>query len=496
MLGLLDKITGRFTNDDRNDIVQGISRSIASVDPEVVKQLTSSNMEHLFGGLLMHYLMTELADEKLSDQGAEGGSAQKDGKGSGQAGEVKSKLREVAEKFSLRLGDERTLLDEGLMSVLPKIIEQLIVQKEQQALENMLKNLVDNLKSENSDVRAGAARGLADILEHLPADRKNEILDRISGGLLDWIKTETVMSSAYSKICEILQNIIQGHLTQKQFTETLIYLDTISSIACGDVKQTDAAKKLCADLIAQLASPENILILQNEINADDNDEKMQTGQVFALLGQNAVNHVLDQLRHTDDSDERVKMMHLITAANEKALPLVTGRIRKKEPWYYLRNLAYMLGQIGNEDSARTLAPLLQHENIRLRQEALRSVQRIGGNSRGNLLISALPQADEEFKLNLIEALGQSKVAEAVSPLLAILKERPLMTSSARINLEEKICIALGAIGSPDAIPFLSEIAETKSFLSLRSYPEKVKGAAARALVTLRRKVAESGPENL
>lgn len=496
MLGLLDKITSHFTGDDRNGIVQAISRSIASVDPEIAKQLTSSNMEHLFGGLLMQYLMTELANEKLSGQGGDVVDGKNEGNGLEQTGEVKSKLREVAEKFSLRLGDERTLLDEGLMSVLPKIIEQLIAQKEQQALESMLKSLVDNLKSENSDIRAGAARGLADILEHLPADRKKEILDRISGGLLDWIKTETMMSPAYSKICEVLQNVIQGLLTQKQFTETLIYLGPISSIAFGDVKQMDAAKKLCADMTAQLASTENIRILLDEINSDGNLEKTQTGQVFAALGSSAVNNILDQLRSNDDSDERVKMMHLITASNEKALPLVTGRIRKKEPWYYLRNLAYVLGQIGNEESARSLAPLLQHENIRLRQEALRSIQRIGGNARGTLLISALAQADEEFKLSIVEAMGQSRTTEAVDSLLVMLKSRPLIISAQRINLEEKICMALGAIGSPDAILFLSEIAETKSFLSLRSYPDKVKGAAARALVTLRRKVAESGPENL
>lgn len=492
MLTLLDKITGSFKSEDRNGFAQDISRSVAAADPEVARQLTSSNMEHLFGGLLMQYLMTELANEKLGGQETTGGV-----EGSGSSGEVKSRLRDVAEKFNLRLGDERTLLDEGLMSVLPKIIEQLIVQKEQRVLDDMLQRLAENLKSEQSDTRAGAAKGLADILEHLPAERKKEILNKVSDNLLDWIKTETVMSSAYSKIHEILKNVIQDHLTQKLFSEALTYLDAFSSIACGEVQQTDAAKKLAADLLTELSSTENIHILLSEINADENKEKTQTGQVFAALGSSAVNNILDQLRNNNDSDERVKMMHLITSADEKALPLVTGRIRKKEPWYYLRNLAYMLGQIGNEESARTLSPLLRHENIKLRQEALRSIQRIGGNSRGTLLLSALPQTDdEEFKLNIIDVLGQSKAVEAVDPLLEMLKNRPLMVSAQRINLEEKICMALGAIGSPDAIPALSEIAETKSFLGLRSYPDKVKGAAARALVTLRRKVAESGPENL
>ena len=115
--------------------------------------------------------------------------------------------------------------------------------------------------------------------------------------------------------------------------------------------------------------------------------------------------------------------------------------------------------------------------------------------RGKLLIAALPGADEELKIGIVEALGVARAADAVSPLLELLKERPLIASAARQNLEDKICTALGAIGSPDAIPLLSEIAETKSFLGLRSYPDRVKAAAARALVILRRKVAETGPES-
>lgn len=152
----------------------------------------------------------------------------------------------------------------------------------------------------------------------------------------------------------------------------------------------------------------------------------------------------------------------------------------------------MIGQIGNEESARTIAPLLQHENPRLRQETLKSISRIGGSLKGKLLIAALSDADEEFKISLVEILGQSRDSDAVLPLLDLLRERPLIASATRQNLEEKICTALGFIGSPDAIPGLSEIAETKSFLGLRSYPDRVKAAAARALVILRKKGAESG----
>ena len=195
----------------------------------------------------------------------------------------------------------------------------------------------------------------------------------------------------------------------------------------------------------------------NEIDSPQNPNREDTGRVFAALGDSAVNDILDLLRATSDSDERVRIMHLIAFAKEKALPLVAGRIKNNAPWFYLRNIAYLLGQIGNEESARALAPLLSHGNDRLRQEALKSIYRSGGIQRGNMLLTALPQADEEFKCFIVEALGQSKAVEAVPSLIDLLKNRPMLASAARINLEEKICMALSAIGSPDAISALSEL---------------------------------------
>jgi HEAT repeat protein len=166
------------------------------------------------------------------------------------------------------------------------------------------------------------------------------------------------------------------------------------------------------------------------------------------------------------------------------------RINKNESWYYLRNLAYILGHIGNEASAGALHPLLLHENERVRLEALKSIYQIGGNQRGPFLLAVLPLADDQFKLNIIETLGNMKCADAVPNLLDLLKKLPLLTSQLKIDLQEKICIALGFIGSSEAMPTLSKIANQKSFFRLRSYPVKVKNAASRALASIRKKQAE------
>jgi HEAT repeat protein len=50
----------------------------------------------------------------------------------------------------------------------------------------------------------------------------------------------------------------------------------------------------------------------------------------------------------------------------------------------------------------------------------------------------------------------------------------------KVDLQEKICLALGTIGDKEALPFLEGVRH-KGFLSMTSYHPTVRAAAAKAL---------------
>lgn len=488
MLSLLDKASGNFSDEKRELLSHRVGQALIASDPALAEELTRQNTEQLLGGFLLQYLMAELMDRNPdTGQGNDSGNP-----GVKEvSGDPKSKLLQVAEKFSQRLQDTRTLLDEGLMAVLPKIIEQLAAQKEQETIENMLEQLIENLYSENTEVRLIAAKSLADIIENLPDERRDEVVEKLSGQIIPWLTDETVFSLGYQRICFVFRDITKNYISQRNFPYALKYLGAFNTIAGNNAGKPNDFKNTSDEIISQLACPENIGILLQEIESPDQQRRENVGRVFVSLGSTAIEDLLDQLRTTTDSNERVQIMHLISTAGERALPLITGRINKEEPWFYLRNIAYLLGQIGNTESTRALVPLLYRRNEKLRNEALKSIYRMGGDQRGKILMEAYPLVEEEFKPVIIEVIGQSKAADAVPFLMDLLKDKPLIASVTRTTLEEKICTALGAIGSPDAIDLLSNITATKSFLGLRAYPEKVKAAAARALISIQTKLGQS-----
>ncbi len=385
---------------------------------------------------------------------------------------------------------EKAFLDTPLMLALPKLFEQLDAQKDHETMGIVISRLIGNLLSKNADVRFQASTALADICAGLSHERRNKLIEKLSARLTDWIKMEPLATIPYKKICNHLQDLVHAFILEGRFAEALPILDVFINISAGFLEKNDKAREISSDIIRTLASQEHLNILFKAFNTNNPSKQAESGGVLVRLGDVARNHLLDILRDKADSDDRVRIMKLFIGVGKAAIPVIRDRIGKTAPWYYLRNLAYILGYIGNESSASTFQPLLLHENNRLRSEALKGIYRTGGKERGAILLSALPLADDRFKLNIIETLGNIKCVEAVPELLHMLKKRQSVDKSLRADQEEIICAALGSIGSPEALPALSKIAKSTSFFLISPYAEKVKVAAGIAVVSIRKKQEE------
>ncbi|MGD0277763.1 MAG: HEAT repeat domain-containing protein [Smithella sp.] len=358
-------------------------------------------------------------------------------------------------------------------------------------MEKAVSRLIKDLFNKNADIRLQTSNELAGIIKSLPYVQQIDMIKRLSGRLVEWIRLETSVTPAYKKICYSLQKLLQDFISQKRFAETIPIMDVFSSINNGALEKNDQIREVSLEVLQNLASENNINILLKEFNSNKENKKIEADQILAGFGDVILDKLLDIVRDGSDSDERVRIIHLILNMGHRAIPAIKDRINTNAPWYYLRNLAYILGHIGNETSANILQPLLLHKNNRVSMEALKSIGQTGGNQRGPLLLSVLPRANNQLRINIIEMLGKIKCTKAVTNLLDILENKSLPVKDEYVSLQEKICNTLGAIGSPEAIPTLSEIAESKSFLGIRSCPVEVKYAAKRALASIKRKQEEN-----
>jgi HEAT repeat protein len=324
-------------------------------------------------------------------------------------------------------------------------------------------------------------------IDSLPSEQQKDMIKTSSEKVAEWLEGETAFSPEFKIISQRLQTLLQDFIGYEYFSEANTIIAVFAKINAGTLRKDDDVREASLAVCRNLSSEKNIDLLFKEINAGEKDKTIEANKILTGLGDSALENILNRLRYSTDRKERLNILTIIEEMGQKALPAIKKKITSNAPWFFVRNMAYMLGRIGNDASADILQPLLLHNDKRVRKEAFKSILQAGGNKRGSLLLSVLPEADQELKGNIIEWLGKIKYTEAVSGLVDALKSKSAMDKDALISLQEKICTALGMIGSPEAIKALSEIAEAKSFLGIGSYSKEVKYAAEMALASIKRK---------
>ena len=527
MISMMDKVTSFLEKSEREKIARQIGGAISAMGPDITAWLKKQNIDNLFGGTLAKCLFQETPREQAAESifpdadiaapaqsrlfAPPAESTQKNTSRPIMPTEnfVKSAQRktesvappqkqeainpadQLKEKMRASLRDEKKpYFDEKLLADIPVIFDKLDAEKEHEMMALIISRLINNLTEKSEEIRSRSAAALADIIGLLAPERRMRLLERLSPQLAEWIKFETLSTAAYKKICNNLSDLIQNLIEEKRFGEALPTLDVFSCISSGIIDKNDKAHETALGIIRTLATEKNINLLLKVFNssADNPELQLDAGSVLVRLGDLAMNRVLDVLRGKMNSDERVRIMRLFMGMGARAIPVIREKLRSPAPWYYLRNMAYIMGHVGNETSADALKPLLIHENKQLRSEALKGIYKTGGAQRAPILLEALSYADDQFKLDIVEALGNAKSAEAVPELLKMLVERKSVSPDVRADLEEKICVALGAIGAPEALPLLKKISGA-SFIS--RYAKKVKIAAGLAAVSINKRQEET-----
>jgi HEAT repeat protein len=141
---------------------------------------------------------------------------------------------------------------------------------------------------------------------------------------------------------------------------------------------------------------------------------------------------------------------------------------------YVRNLVMIIRREGTPGSIPSLKPLLQHQDRKVRMEALGALLRFKDLGAIAVLREALRSQDPDVSSQAVFLAGQNRVAAVVDDLLTLIKKVILFDTDYQVN--EEIVRALGEIGDPRAIPELEKLAR----MHLTLYPNSL----ARMKVTL------------
>ena len=515
MLRALDKISD---HEEKEGLSTLAAKSISDMDADSIAMMMTQNMEGLLENRLFDQVIERIEHEKFKDvavklhQAFDGTSMRGKGfdseriesaqqayqhlmntekgvelqhqiqeKQARKKEEKGNKILEIKEKVHDFLNNlEGGLPDESTAKSLPEMVDTLYSEGETEMAETIIDRLIGKLQSNHSGIRVAASEYLVNILDNLSQERRTDIMTRYRDPVLTWIKSETVPTSAFRTICTQLKDLTQSRIRKQQFAGSLPILETFRFIASRQIEKDDQIQSTASDTLRETATADIQEILLEEFRFDKKGQRNEAGRSLVMTAQYSISCLLDLLQDSEASSERGLILNLIPQIGPAAAPAVIERIEESAPWYYLRNLVRLLGRVGSEGHAKILAPLMVYDDLRVQREAFRSINNIGGAFKGEIFLNALSGCDDQLKVSVVTTLGSLKHRDAVKPLVELFKSKLNLSEEMKVDLQEKICLALGNIGDREALPFLTEVSKQSGIFGFKSYNPKVKTAAGRA----------------
>ena len=283
----------------------------------------------------------------------------------------------------------------------------------------------------------------------------------------------------YQEAADILGKVLDALVTISEFkkaSELLKRLNIILKTYELSNWQIEAIYKLIQNAGDEVRIERIGRILEREeaIRLDEVNE------FLILLQQNSIKPLIKVLGELKNSKTRRVVCDALSEIGKNSIEFFTPFMDDRR-WYLVRNITYILGRIGKEKAIPYIQKAFNHEDIRVRREAVQALGLIGGPKAVSLLAKAL--TDKDARIRAMAAINLGKIGKTIglAALLEVVQSKDFQKKEAP---EMKAFLdAIGMVGSNEALPVLQQLLERKSLFGIGKM-EGVRGGAANALATI------------
>ncbi len=198
------------------------------------------------------------------------------------------------------------------------------------------------------------------------------------------------------------------------------------------------------------------------MEASDSLSKNALQAVIGCSGAAAIVLAVEQLGLTDNLAVRKSISNLLAGLGEEAVPPLLVMLGDRR-WFIVRNVAAVLGTIASPEAVYGLTKCLQHADIRVCKEAVRSLANIGGREAEAALIGVLQQDKPALYPQVIASLGGMKSRKSLVELMKIVLAKDMFLKS--LTLKTDALSAVAMIGDRQVTAILTEILVARHFIA-------------------------------
>ena len=375
---------------------------------------------------------------------------------------------------SLAEGDMTSLRNKEVCNSLPSTIFKLLKNEKESLAAAIIQNVVSGLKDEKSELRSSFVSVVGGVVEKLVLLERWDWLEKLTPVCLARIREAEELDSSFKQYVHAMQAMMNHawEVGNNDLGERILSL--YYYIRSGAFEKAAELRAVIAGI-----QDENVDLALLQTSLDQCfvrpvDETLC--EKIVMQGPVAAGFLVDTLLSTDERSDRMRLLKLLSNVGEDLAPVLLERLPSPMPWYGKRNIIRLLAEAGSSKDAEAVLEYMLHEDLRVQQEALQCVVRIGKDATNQYLLKVLPDVSLRMKVQLVKNLGRAADESVVEPLTGLLDDCKLYHGQERLALAEEICRTLGEGGTDTTVPVLHDIIDDSAKLFGSGAVEAAKNA--------------------
>jgi len=312
------------------------------------------------------------------------------------------------------------------------------------------------------ELRVKAITSLARLSALLLDSNDIEVILLLFDQFVNWLEYENQPINGFGLACNQLHKLSQRLLKDKKYwIETERFLQLLHRLNNGGVERASTIHGMTVKLQESLATKEILENVTNNYLHEKGEVKRSAENVLAHLGRRSTIFLLNRLMNSNDKVERLQLIKLIPCAGNAVVPTLTECLKRKPPWYVVRNVVFIISELNNSSLYSLIQNQLSHRDLRVQQQVLSCIVKISGNKVKERLIEALPLVHDELKIQIIMQMGVLGGEDVGEALLDLLKSRHLFAPHTSIELLVKLCVALKSSPAKNVLSSLKELIDER-----------------------------------
>jgi len=368
-------------------------------------------------------------------------------------------FKPLAHHVEVELGEEGSEEGVDLDEILSKVIEGPLPFVSDRSVYLLTSDEVEGLRKDvESEVDPNFVFNITDILFEILALEKEREPYHDAVNILIKILDAFLTLGEFTKATDLLKRV---YITLKTYDLQNWQIESIQKIIM------EAGEEVRIERIGKVLEREEVRL--EDVNA-----------YLSLLQKNSIKPLIKLLGELKNSKARRVFCDALAEIGKNAIDMFTPFIDDRR-WYLVRNIIYILGRIGKEQSLPYIQKAFNHEENRVRREAIQALGLIGGPKAIGLLVKALTDNDVRIRCMAAINLGKGGKKVGLIPLLEVVQSKDFYK---REPAEIKAFFnAIGMVGSNEAVPVLQQLLERKSWFG-RGKTDEIRMGAANALAAI------------